>query len=113
MVTTPVEGKSSLHSKASSSRSPRLSLQGYNRYLILWIAPLYNGLLILGCRSKFLYETYPAPRASPGVQPPLGGGQATSSLQLMFQIGLHLDDLPLLLALKNKLQCGYDKSQGG
>jgi hypothetical protein len=45
MVTTPVEGKSSLHSKASSSRSPRLSLQGYNRYLILWIAPLYNGLL--------------------------------------------------------------------
>jgi hypothetical protein len=25
----------------------------------------------------------------------------------MFQIGLHLDDLPLLLALKNKLQCGY------
>lgn len=29
------------------------------------------------------------------------------SLQLMFQIGLHLDDLPLLLALKNKLQCGY------
>lgn len=29
------------------------------------------------------------------------------SLQLMFKIGLHLDDLPLLLALKNKLQCGY------
>ncbi len=28
-------------------------------------------------------------------------------VQLMFQIGLHLDDLPLLNLLKAKLNCGY------
>lgn len=28
-------------------------------------------------------------------------------VQLMFQIGLHWDDLPLLTYLKEKLQCGY------
>jgi hypothetical protein len=28
-------------------------------------------------------------------------------IQLMFQIGLHWDDLPLLTYLKDKLQCGY------
>jgi hypothetical protein len=30
-----------------------------------------------------------------------------NSVQLMFQIGLHLDDYPLLCYIKEKLQCGY------
>ncbi len=30
-----------------------------------------------------------------------------NQVQLMFQIGLHWDDLPLLTYLKDKLQCGY------
>jgi LAGLIDADG endonuclease len=30
-----------------------------------------------------------------------------NQVQLMFQIGLHLDDLPLLNYLKAKLACGY------
>jgi hypothetical protein len=30
-----------------------------------------------------------------------------NQVQLMFQIGLHIDDLPLLTYLKDKLQCGY------